>query len=439
MVDISVFDPSPKVLRYIASYIGVLSPEDTIELLEDCGVPSEQIEASNDSKKIIYHLFKKLASSDKKEDHKLLVKIISESISPALYEQQGLTEEKIVDTYNNWLHREKLQLVESDYSEYRITTYIPTSIEMEKMEQEEVEQENNILKSVLQPYIKDIAEITVAYKLLLQLVEVFSQKSFPVDQHLNDYYLRLFAFVENRINYIHSEIEKLYNTDNPFDAPPSSYIHPDIYNNAYGKSILYKPFTNLYLAEKEMEQDKVSWENIKKQMDTCFGWIDNVNHQFKADKIQSLPHQKLWDEVSDYLKHFIKIDYKDLFGFEGTKFWLKRIAAENLVISFHPKKGGTTDPLCLLHAFIDYIKKYGKYNNGMISAIVPRSDTVDYLKSNYPNIAPPVWEDWIKSTKHNLLQKMTDEDKKFIIIEDYDEKTGYPISIKLPLNNPSTP
>src|SRR6266498_664428 len=97
MADISVFDPSPKILRQIASYIGVLSLEDAIEFLDECGVPSDQVETGNESKKIVYHVFKKLASSDKKDDHKLLVKIISESISPALYEQQGLTEEKIVD------------------------------------------------------------------------------------------------------------------------------------------------------------------------------------------------------------------------------------------------------------------------------------------------------------------------------------------------------
>lgn len=439
MVDISVFDPSPKVLRYIASYLGALSPEDAIEFLEDCGVPSDQIETSNESKKIIYHVFKKLISSDKKEDHNLLVKIISESINPALFNQPALTEEQIIDTYNNWLHREKLQLVESDFGEYRITTYIPPSTEMEKMEHKESEQENNILRSVLQPHLRDIAEIAIAYKLLLQLVDVFSQKSFPVDQHLDDYYLRLSAFVENRIAYIHSEIDKLYETENPFDAYPSYYIQPDIYKDAYGKPILYKPFTNLYLAEKEMAQDKISWKDIKRNVDICFGLIDSVNRTFAAGKTSALPNKELWDEVSTYLKHFIKIDHKDFFGFEGTKFWLKRIAAQNLVISFHPKKGGTTDPLCLLHAFIDYINKYGKYNNGMISAIVPRPDTVDYIKANYPNIAPPVWEDWIKSTKHNLLQKMTDEDKKFIIIEDHDGKKGYPISIKLPFNSPPTP
>lgn len=437
MVDFHAFTPSLKVLRYIASYIGVLSVEDSIEFLEDCGIPSEQIKTANDSRKILYHVMKELANSNEKADHTLLIKIISDSINPALYEKANVSEEDIVARYNIWLHRENLQVYELEHGDYSITTYIPVSTNMENMEYEEAEYELSILKSVLQPYIEKITETTIAYRLLLQLVDVFSQRSFPVDQQLNEYYLGLFAFIESNITTIQAEVATVYETENPFDAPPSNYIHPDIYNNAYGKSVLYKPFTNLYLAEKEMEQQNKSWENIKKQMNTCFGLFDSINRKFEANNIVVLPNKKLWAEVKNYLKQAIKIDYNEFFGFEGTKFWLKRVAAENLVISFHPKKQGITDPLCLLYAFVDCLKKHGSYNTGRLSAVLSRSDAVAYIKANFPNIRPSVWEDWIKTTKHNLLQKMTDEDKKFITIDDYDERAGYPISITLPFSNPS--
>jgi len=43
------------------------------------------------------------------------------------------------------------------------------------------------------------------------------------------------------------------------------------------------------------------------------------------------------------------------------------------------------------------------------------------------------WNDWVRNTKHNLLEKMTEVDRKFVIIDYYDKKEKvYPVSIKLP-------
>lgn len=128
---------------------------------------------------------------------------------------------------------------------------------------------------------------------------------------------------------------------------------------------------------------------------------------------------------------------KDLFGFEGKKFWLKRIAGENLTISFTPKSGETTDPFCLMQALVHYIKSYGNVKDGYLTTIVPVQEITDYIKKNYKNINTNDWSTWIKYTKNNLLKKMTDEDKKLITIKNFDKQDGgYPFSIKLPLSTP---
>lgn len=127
---------------------------------------------------------------------------------------------------------------------------------------------------------------------------------------------------------------------------------------------------------------------------------------------------------------------KDSFGFDGTKFWLNKIAGKDLVIDFNPKKGETTDTLCLMKALVDYIKNVGELTSGWLNVIVPTEEIKNYIRLNYPK--KDVGEHWITSTRNNLLQKMTTIDKKIIIFKLYDrQKNGYPFSIKLPLESAS--
>ena len=440
-ITVSTFDPSLKVLRLIANYIGVLNPEDTIEFLEECGVANDLIERHENSSKIVYHIFKQLASSDKDGDHKLLVKIIADSTNPALYNKPELTEGKILEIYNEWLKRDRLHLVDfDDSSEYRITSYIPTSTRIEKISLEEGEHENDILKSVVEPYVKDIAEIRTSYKLLSQIVDVFSQKSFPVDQQLNDYYISLFVFAEDKIDHLHSVIGKLYDQENPSDAPPSFYIQPDIYKDAYGKPVLFKPFTNLYLAGKEMEQQEQSWDDIKKNMETCFGFIEKTYHTFEANKTNTFPHKEFFDEISKYLKHAVKVDLKEFFGFRGTNFFLKKIADDDIIIQFHPQKeGGTTASFCLMKAFVDYLQGHGEIKESLIKGTVPKGFIINYIKTHYKEIDPVDWNFWIKDVR-NALRKIIGDNKNFIAVGTIDfQSNGYPVALKLPLPNSFTP
>jgi len=129
------------------------------------------------------------------------------------------------------------------------------------------------------------------------------------------------------------------------------------------------------------------------------------------------------------------IDIKDQFGFEGKKFWLKRAAGQNLTINFTPKNGETTYPFCLMQALVDYVRSHGQVKSGYLTVVVPIQEIIDFLSKNYPNVKPYDWRQWIRYTRNNLLQKMTDDDKKLIIIKNFDKQDGgYPFSIKIPLS-----
>ncbi|MFA6569802.1 MAG: hypothetical protein WCT77_01005 [Bacteroidota bacterium] len=125
---------------------------------------------------------------------------------------------------------------------------------------------------------------------------------------------------------------------------------------------------------------------------------------------------------------------KDIIGFEGTKFWLKRKNVENLVINFHPKRNGTTAPLRLMQAFHYYLINRGKRDDLWLKTRISFKDISDYLKDNYPEMNINSLNDWVRNTKHNLLEKMTEVDKKFVSIGYFDKKEKvYNVSIKLPL------
>lgn len=127
------------------------------------------------------------------------------------------------------------------------------------------------------------------------------------------------------------------------------------------------------------------------------------------------------------------IDIKEQFGFEGKKFWLKRVGGQNLTINFSPKNGETTDPFCLMQALVDYIRSHGQVKNDYLTTVVPIQEIINYLNKNFSNLKSDDFRKWIRYTRNNLLQKMTEDDKKLVIIKNFDrQENGYPFSIKIP-------
>lgn len=153
--------------------------------------------------------------------------------------------------------------------------------------------------------------------------------------------------------------------------------------------------------------------------------------------------QPTFDKLLEECEEFFKTgdgnvqDIGETFGFEGTKFWLKRAAGVKISINFHPTRSGTTFPLALMQAFTDFARNHGIVDSGWLTTVVPASEIIEHVQTNHPEIKPVDWGTWMKYTKNNLLKKMNKEDKKLIAIKDFDKRDGgYPFAIKLPLFTP---
>lgn len=305
MIDVRDFTPSLKTLRHISKYIGQLSPEDTIEFLEECGVSNNLIERHKNSPKIVYHIFKELASSDKKEQHNLLVKIISDSTDHTLYKEPNLTEEEIFNTYNVQLKLDRLQLLFSDINhEYQITTYLPELPKYKKIAQNDFKYSEEIMFSIMKHYRGNIAEIKIAYSLLLEIVDVFSRQSFPVDKQLNEFYVKLVNIIKKNIEYVYAEIKTAYEKEDesPEMLPSGEYISSYVYK-VFGENILHSPFPNLYLAEEVIQRDKTPWVDIKKKMDTCYGFLQASYHKYVADTTIKTSNHDLFNRINKYIQN----------------------------------------------------------------------------------------------------------------------------------------
>ena len=254
---------------------------------------------------------------------------------------------EILDTYNKWLKQASIAFRYLDH-QYTPVISVPRSKWLDDMAREGIELEIDLLDGVVKTYKEYVAEIRDGYKLLLKIIEIFSRRVLSSDQQLqlNTFYVKLFNLIEDDIQHVHAGLAVLYEESEKNPTPyPADNIYPYIYNYGNDSGVLFQPFTNLYLAQAELKEKLISWEDIKKDMNLCFGYMEDFYQRFEAVKADVLPHKQFLDEVTRYLKHLVKIDYGEFFGFEGTKFWLKRIATENLTISFHPKKGETTNPL----------------------------------------------------------------------------------------------
>lgn len=196
-----------------------------------------------------------------------------------------------------------------------------------------------------------------------------------------------------------------------------------------------------YLEDLQREKKAVKYKIVTEPHNFDFLEIKAENPQATLYSVDIL--QPNFDKLLKECEEFFgsnttsSIDIKDQFGFEGKKFWLKRVAGQNLTINFIPTKGETTDPFCLMQAFVDYARNNGELKNDYLTVIVPIPEIVNYLTENYPNLKPSDWKTWIRFTRNNLLQKMGEGDKKLIVIKNFDKQAGgYPFSIKIPMKTP---
>lgn len=94
----------PKTLELISKDIGEFDTgTNLVEFLGNCGVDSELILYPNTKWRMIYAIFRTLATSPKPEDQKILFKIIEEAVHPLMHNGDEEIANKYVDKFNRLL------------------------------------------------------------------------------------------------------------------------------------------------------------------------------------------------------------------------------------------------------------------------------------------------------------------------------------------------
>ena len=312
-------------LRNIANYIGILSTEEAIEFLEECGVPEKEINHEESSSKLIYHLLKNLALSPKTQAREMLEKIIIASINPVLYEGKDVTDQSIIAQYNEWLSADELRIEESGIGGHKIERFNPVGSESHITGSALNEINESTLQTMLASSLENIAEIKYGYKLLLRIIAIASNNDLSTETklQLDDFYTKLFKIVKESIEQVHSfsdnEDSKIINPekdssslnsfveafdfDPELESPkmPGNYIFPYIYQDEHGRDILYKPFANLHTAESEMEKAGTNWHLIMKRVNACYGVLEDRFHRFGANSTTNYPHKEYFAQVENTL------------------------------------------------------------------------------------------------------------------------------------------
>lgn len=160
-------------------------------------------------------------------------------------------------------------------------------------------------------------------------------------------------------------------------------------------------------------------------------------------KVICLVYLKIMDLFTDYKdKHKIQIahiearrlgpDTSTMFNFEDSRFTLKLPTGSVATIDFHVRKGETTNTGFLMAAFVEHLKTKGTLNGDHINVTVSKKHIKEYVEQRLASIT--ITDDWLKSTRGNLIKKIPEAYKDVINVGNFDRKLqGYTFSLKLPV------
>ena len=300
---------------------------------------------------------------------------------------------------------------------------------MDRQVTEEVSQERIWFTSALRPIKTTVLELHEAYRLLIEVVKVFSKITTPeIPEKLNKSYTKLFDLVESNKDLVVEKLADQYEHENPSDDLPSFYFNPHVFEDKY-----YRPFRNLHTARKELEDYGLTWEDVLNKMYHCLGSIEDLITELVEEEKDTVHKNDLFKKVEAILKAYEEVDINSYFTFEDMTFKLKTIDGNIAVIDFHPKEGyKTTDPFCLMKALVEYLITHGKRDGNFLRADVPRSHILDYIGKHFT--VDVNREKWLGSTKNNLKNKIPIAYRELIEIGDFNKKTNtYQFSLKLPI------
>jgi len=164
---------------------------------------------------------------------------------------------------------------------------------LDKITKKEIEFEQNLIKEVLRDeYTRELKIVFEACQALIEVVRAFCQQFPNFDPKLNQHYTQLLKIIENSVNKVHSELDERMEKQ----LLPWSYTHAEIFDDLG----YYKPFENLYTAEKEL--GKVDWNEIRKNMNNFLGKIGPILKEAKNRKSVKNPYSKTLKKIESYLK-----------------------------------------------------------------------------------------------------------------------------------------
>ena len=141
-------------------------------------------------------------------------------------------------------------------------------------------------------YGKDAIVLFKTYQKATEVVKLFCNQFPHVEPKLNKLYLELFEIIDEKVEYIRDEfIELRDNNQLPYDCSQPANILNDFY---------YKPFSNLFTAEKELQEQKgyeskdrrINWPFIRTRMQNFIGKLGAIIKSKKGLKSVSSPKYK---------------------------------------------------------------------------------------------------------------------------------------------------
>lgn len=270
-------------LELISKRMGDLkSGNELIDFLSNCGVPNNLVEYPQTKWRMLYSIFTTLSKSESTDDHRLLLKVISEFAHPLNLGGDETEAKKTIKDFNDWLRYDRVKLILDDngvrYTHPADKAAVENAI---KSSQKTYKKNINDLKNNLDSLIF----IKKSYQALINIIEIFSENNFEPDEKLNEYYVKIKD--KTRLTSF-----KLY-----------ELVQDTTSSNMKILSNPYFPFKNLYGAQKEFDEPlKVSKSKIKADMNHTFGEILGLCMECEAgDIMKEAESQDLLNEVSSYL------------------------------------------------------------------------------------------------------------------------------------------
>ena len=192
-----------KCLELIAKEIGDLdSGSSLVEFLANCGVERELVEYTGTKWKMVYSILITLASSQKKEDKKTLLKIIEEACHPLMHNGDKELAKKTTDKFNNFL----------EYDNF----FIDKGLMWQECKDpggfvcyyDKSGNEHNTLAYMIMP--NKIDKLYLYWNELIKLTKFYFENKDNQDEEINNIYFNIIKVVEETIKNGCENLKEIY-------------------------------------------------------------------------------------------------------------------------------------------------------------------------------------------------------------------------------------